>query len=53
VGPGIQHAAVYPGLAAGDYVIWRDPGTPAATITIGEGRVTTFHWGASPGTAAP
>src|SRR5258707_15866311 len=30
---GVQYAAVYPGLAAGDYVVWREapPGRPELT----------------------
>jgi hypothetical protein len=37
----IQYAAVYPGLAPGDYTIWRDEVTPAFTVTIAEATVTT------------
>jgi len=44
-----QYAAVYPQLAAGDYTIWKDDVTPAATVTIEGGQVTTTCW---PGTAA-
>jgi hypothetical protein len=44
-----QYAAVYPQLAAGDYTIWKDDVTPAATVTIEGGRVTTTCW---PSTAA-
>ena len=43
-----QYAAVYPQLAAGDYTIWEDDVTPAATVTIEGGHVTTTCW---PGTA--
>jgi hypothetical protein len=39
-----QYAAVYPGLAAGDYTLWRDATTPAGTVTINGGHVTTYHW---------
>jgi len=45
---GTQHAAVYPALAPGEYVIWRDADTPATTITITGGRVTTARWPGSP-----
>ena len=31
---GVQYAAVYPGLAAGDYVVWRDATTSALNITV-------------------
>jgi hypothetical protein len=46
-GPGgdsASYAAVYPGLAAGTYTIWRDAQTPAGTVVIGGGQVTTWHW---------
>jgi hypothetical protein len=43
-GAGSCYAAVYPGLAAGDYTIWRDDVTPAATITIDSGQVTRHQW---------
>ncbi len=39
-GAGTSYAAVYPGLAAGDYTVWRDRGTPAGTVVIDGGRVT-------------
>ncbi len=41
---GTLYAAVYDGLAAGRYVIWRDHDTPAGTAAIHGGRVTTHHW---------
>ena len=41
---GTQYAAVYPQLAAGDYTMWKDDVTPAATVTIEGGRVTTTRW---------
>ena len=40
----VDYAAVYPGLAAGDYTLWRDPATPAGTVTISGGHVTSYHW---------
>jgi hypothetical protein len=43
-GAGLSYAAVYPGLAVGDYTIWQDPVTPAATITVHSGQVTRYHW---------
>jgi hypothetical protein len=43
-GVGLSYAAVYPGLAVGDYTIWRDAVTPAATITVHSGQVTRFQW---------
>jgi hypothetical protein len=38
------YAAVYPGLAAGDYTIWRDADTPAGTVVVNGGQVAGFHW---------
>ncbi len=38
------YAAVYPGLAAGPYTIWRDHHTPAVTVTITGGQITSCHW---------
>jgi hypothetical protein len=43
-GAGTHYAAVYPGLAVGDYTIWQDAVTPAATITVDGGQVTRCHW---------
>jgi len=47
---GPQHAAVYPALRPGDYVVWRDADTPAMTVTVTPGRVTAAWW---PGPADP
>jgi hypothetical protein len=41
---GTSYAAVYPGVAAGPYTVWRDPGTPVGTVTIDGGRVTRYRW---------
>jgi hypothetical protein len=41
---GVQYAAVYPGLAAGDYTIWRDAISPAGLVTIESGSVASYHW---------
>jgi hypothetical protein len=38
------YAAVYPGLRAGQYTIWRDEQSPAATATIAGGQVTSCRW---------
>lgn len=40
----VEHAAVYPAVPAGSYTIWRDAATPAATVTITGGSVTSCHW---------
>jgi hypothetical protein len=39
-----RYAAVYPGLRAGSYTIWRDEVTAAATATITGGQVSNCHW---------
>jgi hypothetical protein len=39
-----KYAAVYPGLAAGPYTLWRDERTPAASVAITGGQITTCHW---------
>ena len=40
----IKYAAVYPGLRAGQYTIWRDEHTAAAAATITGGQVTSCRW---------
>jgi hypothetical protein len=37
----VQYAAVYPGLTAGEYIVWNDATTPALTITVTGGRITS------------
>lgn len=44
VAGGTQYAAVYPGLAPGEYTIWRTEGTPAMVVTIADGAATTARW---------
>jgi hypothetical protein len=39
-----MYAAVYPQLPAGDYAIWRDDRSQAATATITGGSVTSCRW---------
>jgi len=41
---GTRYAAVYEGLGAGDYTIWRDGNTAAGQVTITGGHVTSVHW---------
>ena len=41
---GTRFAAVYEGLAAGGYPIWRDHDIPAGQVSITGGRVASFHW---------
>lgn len=44
VGGTVRYAAVYPSLHEGEYVLWRDETTPAATVAITGGQVTSLHW---------
>ena len=41
---GVSYAAVYPGLPAAEYTVWRDDHTPAGTVTVHPGRPTSFRW---------
>ena len=41
---GIGHAAVYDRLPPGTYTIWRNRVTPAATVTVVGGQVTSYDW---------
>jgi len=41
---GPQYAAVYPGLAVGDYAVWRDETTSAMVVTVAAATVTTTWW---------
>ena len=45
-GPGdaAVYAAVYPGLPAGLYTIWRDAQTPAGTVKVEGGQVASWLW---------
>ena len=51
-GGAVSYAAVYQALAAGPYVVWRDPVTPAGTVLIRGGEVTTWRWQAATRSAA-
>jgi len=42
VSSGITYCAVIDGLPAGEYVVWRDPVTPAGRITVADGAVAEF-----------
>jgi hypothetical protein len=44
VAAGTLYAAVYPGLAPGEYTIWRADGTPALAVRIADGAATTASW---------
>ncbi len=39
-----RYAAVYPGLPAGRYTVWRDGHRPAVTITVTGGQVSNCRW---------
>jgi hypothetical protein len=41
---GTSYAAVYPGLTAGRYLIWRHADIPVGEVTIDGGMVTRFRW---------
>jgi quercetin dioxygenase-like cupin family protein len=41
---GTRYAVVYMGLTAGQYTIWKDHDTPAATVTITGGQITSHKW---------
>jgi hypothetical protein len=41
---GTTYAAVYPGLPAGRYTLWRDRQTPGGTVEVAGGHVTTVDW---------
>lgn len=41
---GTRYAAVYPGLPAGEYTIWRDEFSAAARVTVTGGQVASCHW---------
>lgn len=38
------YAAVYPVLAAGDYVVWRQDGSQAGQVSIRGGQASRFRW---------
>ncbi len=38
------YAAVYPGLQAGSYTIWRDDGSAAGQVQLEGGQVATWTW---------
>jgi hypothetical protein len=40
----IRYAAVYPGLPAGHYTVWRDEHSPAAAVTVTGGQVSSCRW---------
>jgi hypothetical protein len=43
--PGVtRYAAVYPGLSAGAYTVWRDAVSPLGTVVVTGGQVTSWRW---------
>ena len=44
----ISYAAIYDRLPPARYIIWRNRLTPAATITVTGGQVTSYDWPADP-----
>ena len=44
----VMHAAVYPGLAAGTYTIWRDATTPHGVATVAPGSVVDYVYSKRP-----
>jgi hypothetical protein len=44
VDAGTGYAAIYSGLPAGRYTIWRDRGTSAGTVMVAGGKVSRFDW---------
>jgi hypothetical protein len=44
LGDRTRYAAVYPGLAPGDYTVWHEDGTPAAMVTVAGGAVASAYW---------
>jgi hypothetical protein len=48
VAGGTRYAAVYPGVAPGDYTIWHPAdGAPVTTVTVSEGAAASVHWPSS------
>ena len=43
-GQGTAYAAVYPGLAAAEYIVWREDNAPAGKVTVRGGQVARFRW---------
>ena len=41
---GISYSAVFPSVPEGDYTVWRQDGTPAASVAIRGGEITEHHW---------
>jgi hypothetical protein len=44
VGGAVSYAALYAGLAAGTYAVWRDEMTVATTVTVAGGQIASCSW---------
>jgi len=44
VDSGTGYAAIYPGLPAGRYTVWRDHVSAAGTVMVVGGKVARFDW---------
>jgi hypothetical protein len=44
VDTGTGYAAIYPGLTAGRYTIWRDHDHALGTVMVAEGKVARYDW---------
>ncbi|MGF1645533.1 MAG: phospholipase [Kineosporiaceae bacterium] len=44
----VRHAAVFPSLAAGGYVLWSDDDRAVLDVTVAAGEVTTVSWPGTP-----
>jgi len=41
---GVSYAAVYPGVPAGQYTVWRDSGVAVGQVAVHGGEVSQFRW---------
>ena len=46
---GLEHKAVFPTVAAGEYTMWLDENTRHGTVIIRGGEVTEYRWPGEPG----
>jgi hypothetical protein len=46
-GGGAGYSALYPGLTAGAYTVWRDAVTAAVTVTVTGGQIASCNWPAT------
>ena len=48
---GVMFSVIIDGLPGGRYVVWRDPVTPMAEVTVSGGAVTEYTWEREPAIA--